>query len=181
MRPKSDALEIRTDGLDQRRFLAPGRLGFLPLLPAFEDFFDPLFDLEGLAFRVVAFFFAGVAFAFAALPGLFLAGRLLLLGLFFAGADGFRADCFAAAFFAVAFALAATALTAFLTGAGGDLDEAAARPAIAPSTPPTTAPMGPATLPKTAPAAAPAVCLEMGGISMFSDDEPDESGEGVDD
>jgi hypothetical protein len=47
----------------------------------------------------------------------------------------------------------------------------AARPTAAPITPPTTAPTGPATLPRTAPAAAPAVCLEIGGISMFSDDE----------
>jgi hypothetical protein len=47
---------------------------------------------------------------------------------------------------------------------------AAARPAIAPIAPPTTAPIGPATLPTSAPAAKPAVCFEMGGISMFSDD-----------
>ncbi|PYJ08090.1 MAG: hypothetical protein DMF06_13780 [Verrucomicrobia bacterium] len=161
--------------------MPPLRLGFLPLLLAFEDFFCRLFDLEGLAFRVVVFFFVEEAFAFADLPRLFLTGRLLLLRAFFAGADGFRAGRFPTAFFAVAFALAATALTAFLTGAGVDLGEAAARPAIAPRTPPTTAPTGPATAPKTAPAAAPAVCLETGGISMFSDDEPDESGEVVDD
>jgi hypothetical protein len=47
---------------------------------------------------------------------------------------------------------------------------AAALPAIAPRTPPTTAPTGPATLPRTAPVAAPTVCLEMGGISMFSEE-----------
>lgn len=47
---------------------------------------------------------------------------------------------------------------------------AAARPTKAPIAPPTTAPIGPATLPTSAPAAKPAVCFEMGGISMFSDD-----------
>jgi len=52
----------------------------------------------------------------------------------------------------------------------------AARPANAPITPPTTAPTGPATLPRTAPAAIPAVCFEIGGISMLSDDEPALSG-----
>jgi hypothetical protein len=51
----------------------------------------------------------------------------------------------------------------------------AARPAIAPITPPTTAPTGPATLPMTAPVAAPAVCFEIGGIEMFSDDEAESS------
>jgi hypothetical protein len=59
-----------------------------------------------------------------------------------------------------------------LFGLGAELLGAdAARPAIAPITPPTTAPTGPAMLPSTAPVAAPAVCFEMGGIEMFSDDE----------
>jgi hypothetical protein len=59
-----------------------------------------------------------------------------------------------------------------LLGLGAELLGAdAARPAIAPITPPTTAPTGPAMLPITAPVAAPAVCFEMGGIEMFSDDE----------
>jgi hypothetical protein len=63
-----------------------------------------------------------------------------------------------------------------LLGLGAELLGAdAARPAIAPITPPTTAPTGPATLPITAPVAAPAVCFEIGGIEMFSDDEADSS------
>jgi hypothetical protein len=154
-------------------------LGFLPLLRAFEDFLGLLLELEGLAFRAVVFFVED-AFAFAALLPLFFAGRLALFGVFLDDA-GFLEDFFTPAFFAVAFALAATALTAFFTGAGADLGEAAARPAIAPRTPPTTVPTGPATLPRTAPAAAPAACLEMGGISMFADDEPDASDAGDDD
>jgi hypothetical protein len=71
-----------------------------------------------------------------------------------------------------AFTFAETFLTAFRT-LGADVFAPAALPANAPSTPPTTAPTGPATLPKTAPVAAPAACLEIGGISMFSDDEPE--------
>jgi len=47
---------------------------------------------------------------------------------------------------------------------------AAALPAKAPTTPPTTAPTGPATLPIAAPVTAPAVCFEIPGIWMFSDD-----------
>ena len=43
-------------------------------------------------------------------------------------------------------------------------------PAIAPTTPPTTAPKGPATLPIAAPVTAPAVCFEIGGTWMSSDD-----------
>jgi len=65
-------------------------------------------------------------------------------------------------------------LAAFLAFVVTELLEAA-RPASAPTTPPTTAPTGPATLPRTAPAAAPAASFEMGGIWMFSDDEPDVS------
>ena len=95
--------------------------------------------------------------------------------LFFAGrfAAGFARffEGFLARLFDAALALAATVLTAFFAAVAGELPEAAARPAIAPITPPTTAPIGPATLPRTAPAAAPAVCFEIGGISMFSDDD----------
>ena len=46
----------------------------------------------------------------------------------------------------------------------------AAFPARAPATPPTIAPIGPAILPTAAPAMAPAVCLGIGGMSMFSED-----------
>jgi hypothetical protein len=171
---------IWTYAPDQRRFfVARLRLAFLPLL--FEDFVDLLFDLDGLlAFRAVDLFLVAEAFAFALLPRLFFAGRLPLLRPFFGRAEGFLLARFAPPFFEAAFALAATALTAFLAGAAGEVPAAAARPAKAPITPPTTAPTGPATLPKTAPVAAPAVCFEMGGISMFSDDEPDVSGDGVD-
>src|SRR5205085_3629501 len=70
-------------------------------------------------------------------------------------------------------AFRAAALTAFFAGAA--LCEADLRPTAAPMTPPITAPTGPATLPRTAPAAAPAASFEMGGICMFSDDEPDVS------
>ena len=114
------------------------------------------------------------AFAFAVLP-LFFAVRLPPFPRFFDAAEGFLLRRFALPLFDTAFALAATALTAFLAGGAAELAEAAARPASAPITPPTTAPTGPATLPRTAPAAAPAVCFEIGGISMFSDDEPDVS------
>ena len=79
-------------------------------------------------------------------------------------------------FFGAAFAPAF--LTAFRTLGVTELLAPAARPAIAPMAPPTTAPTGPATLPRTAPAAMPAVCFEMGGIWMFSDDEPDVSVDG---
>jgi len=162
---------------DQRFFLPLLRLAFLPLLLLFEDFAGRLFDLDGfLAFRAVVFL-VEEAFAFAALPPLFFAGRLPLVRAFFEAAEGLLAAGFAVAFFAAAFALVATAFTTFLAGAAVDL-LAAARPASAPITPPTTAPTGPATLPKTAPVAAPAVCFEMGGISMFSDDEPDVSVDG---
>jgi hypothetical protein len=67
-----------------------------------------------------------------------------------------------------------TFFTVFLASEVAARSWDAARPASAPRTPPTTAPTGPATLPITAPVAAPAVCLEMGGISMFSED-PDEA------
>jgi len=115
----------------------------------------PFFDFELLAdfvFRdeafALEFFFAG----FFALPLFFEDFLLLLAG------------------FTLATAFAATFLTAFLTFGAAER-EAAARPANAPSTPPTTAPTGPATLPSTAPVAAPAVCFEIGGISMFSEDD----------
>ena len=51
------------------------------------------------------------------------------------------------------------------------LERPTAFAAIAPKTPPTTAPTGPATLPMIAPVAAPAVCLEMGGMVIFSEEE----------
>jgi len=130
-----------------------------------------------------------LALAFAVLP-LFFAVRLELLPRFFAvvllllllllDGEGFALRRFAPPLFATALALTATFLTAFLAAGAAELEEAAARPAIAPSRPPTTAPTGPATLPRTAPAAAPTVCFEIGGISMFSDDEPEVSGDGVD-
>jgi hypothetical protein len=69
------------------------------------------------------------------------------------------------------FAFAATAFTAFLAVDAPEVLAAAARPTMPPITPPTTAPTGPATLPRTAPVAAPAVCFEIGGIWMLSDDE----------
>ena len=74
----------------------------------------------------------------------------------------------------VFFAALTAPLAVFFAVAVILLSRAAARPAIAPTTPPTTAPTGPATLPMTAPAAAPALCLEMGGIWMLSED-PDPS------
>jgi hypothetical protein len=79
------------------------------------------------------------------------------------------------ALFAAGFAFAAAALTAFLAAGATEVLAAARRPTTAPITPPTTVPTGPATLPSTAPAAAPAACLEMGGISMFSELEPEVS------
>jgi hypothetical protein len=159
---------------DQRFFLPPLRLTFFPWLLLFEGFTVRLFALEDLvAFRPVDLFPVEEAFDFAALAGRFLTGRLPLLPPFVEAA-GFFAEVFTPDFFAVAFTLAATALTAFLAGAAVDFLPAA-RPASAPMTPPTTAPTGPATLPKTAPVAAPAACFEIGGISMFSEDEPEVS------
>jgi hypothetical protein len=162
---------------DQRFFLPPLGLGFLPLLLVFEDFFGLLFDLDGSALREVAFVFELLvdlpfldgAFAFEVFPPAFFAGRLAppaAFPLFF--------EDFELAPFDVALTFAATAFTAFFA-AGAVADRPAARPANAPITPPTTAPTGPATLPRTAPVAAPAVCFDMGGISMFSDDEPEVS------
>jgi len=162
-------------------FLLPAlRLGFLALDFAFVLLFGLVLALDDFFDFAVR---AGLrlvddAFAFAVLP-LFFAALLALFPRFFDAVEDFLPRGFAAALFATAFAFAAAFLTAFLA-AGAAEREAAARPAIAPSTPPTTAPTGPAMLPRTAPAAAPAVCLEMGGISMFSDDEPDVSGGGVD-
>jgi hypothetical protein len=168
--------------------LPPFRVAFLPLLFedfvllfALDDFFDfpPLVDLL-LADLLLAdllladLLLADEAFAFAVLP-LFFAVRLPLFPRFFDAAKGFLLRRFALPLFDTAFALAATALTAFLADGTAELAEAAARPASAPITPPTTAPTGPATLPRTAPVAAPTVCFEIGGMSMFSDDEPDVS------
>jgi len=83
--------------------------------------------------------------------------------------DFFLGDAFALAlFFPVGFAFAVTGLAAF---PADEEPRDAARPANAPITPPTTAPTGPATLPRTAPAAKPAVCFEIGGISILSDDD----------
>jgi hypothetical protein len=148
--------------------LPPFRVAFLPLL--FEDFvllfaLDDFFDFRPLADLLLA----DEAFAFAVLP-LFFAVRLPLFPRFFDTAEGFLLRRFALPLFDTAFAL-----TAFLADGTAELAEAAARPASAPITPPTTAPTGPATLPRTAPVAAPTVCFEIGGISMFSDDEPDVS------
>jgi hypothetical protein len=192
MAPSMDAPEFER-GLPYRRrllfLLPPLRMAFLPLLfedfvwlLALEDFFDfpPLVDL-----RLADLLLLGEAFAFAVLL-LFFAVRLapvprffaLLLALllcFFEATEGFLLRRFALPPSATAFALAATALTAFLAGGAAELAEAAARPTNAPITPPTTAPTGPATLPRTAPVAAPAVCFEIGGISIFSDDELDVS------
>ncbi len=149
-------------------FRAPDAFFAFPL----EDFFAP-FDLDfGEPARAL--------FIFSLSADLLLAADGFALELFFAGRfaagfarvfEGFLALLFDGAF---ALALAATALTAFLTFGAADLLEAA-RPANAPITPPTTAPTGPATLPRTAPVAAPAVCFEIGGISIFSEDEADES------
>jgi hypothetical protein len=162
-------------------FLLTGlRLGFLTLALAFA--FALLFGLVLALDNFFAFALrAGLRLvdaAFAVFPLFFAALLLLFPRVFDAAAD------FLLRGFATALAFTATFLTAFLTAflaAGAAERDAAARPAMAPSTPPTTAPTGPATLPRTSPAAAPAVCFEMGGISMFSDDEPDVSGDGVDD
>ena len=177
----------------QRRLLfllPPLRVAFFPLV--FDDFFALLFDLddffdfprftglrlvdEALAFAALPLFFAvRLPLFFAVRLPLFFTDFLTLFPRFFGAAEGFLLRLFAVPLFDGAFALAATALTAFFAGGGAELAEAAARPAIAPITPPTTAPTGPATLPRTAPVAIPAVCFEIGGISMFSDDEPDVS------
>lgn len=133
-----------------------------------DDF--PLRDLLPFDFELfVDLLFLDEALAFEVLP-LFLAGRLATpadLAAFFAD---FLPLLFEPPVFAAALAFAATFLTAFLTFGVADGREAA-HPASAPITPPTTAPNGPATLPSMAPVAAPAVCFEMGGIWMFSDDE----------
>jgi hypothetical protein len=162
--------------------LPPFRVAFLPLL--FEDFvllfaLDDFFDFPPLVDLLLAdLLLADEALAFAVLPlffAVFFAVRLPLFPRFFDATEGFLLRRFALPLFDTAFALAATPLTAFLAGGAVELAEAAARPASAPITPPTTAPIGPATLPRTAPVAAPTVCFEIGGISMFSDDEPDVS------
>ena len=148
-------------------------LAFLPLLllrvdlppPDFfpraaEPFAFPPFDLLRLeAFELLLLFLAA----------------LLAPPRFFDEDDVFLPAAFDA-LLAAGLALAAAALTAFLAAglaAGAELLAAARRPTTAPITPPTTVPTGPATLPRTAPAAAPAACLEMGGISMFSEVEPE--------
>jgi hypothetical protein len=147
-------------------------MAFLPLL--FFAGLALLFDLDDLEAR------AALPFAFELLVGLLFFDAALAFELFFAGRlaapdvfplffDDFFAPPFEPDDLATALALAATFLTAFFTGAAEE--RPAARPASAPITPPTTAPTGPAMLPKTAPVAAPAVCLEIGGISMFSEDE----------
>jgi hypothetical protein len=176
MAPSRDAPEFERGYRRFLPFLPPALwLGFLALDFAFALLFD-LDDFFAFAVRA-GLRLVDEAFAFAVLP-LFFAALLLLFPRLFDAAKDFLLRGFA-----TALAFTATFLTAFLTAflaAGAAEREAAARPAIAPSTPPTTAPTGPAMLPRTAPAAAPAVCLEMGGISMFSDDEPDVSGGGVD-
>jgi hypothetical protein len=126
----------------------------------FELFVDLLFLDEALAFEVLPLFFAVRLAPPADFP------------LFF---EDFLLRLFEPPVFDTALAFAATVLTAFLAFGATEEREAATRPASAPITPPTTAPTGPATLPSTAPVAAPAVCFEIGGISMFSDDEPDVS------
>lgn len=137
----------------------------------FEDFLAP-FDLDFPDFLLEEDF----TFDFPRLADLLLAEDAFALELFFAGLEAGFALFFEGflALFDDALALAATALTAFLAAGAADLFPAA-RPASAPITPPTTAPTGPATLPRIAPVAAPAVCFEIGGISMFSEDEPDGS------
>jgi hypothetical protein len=141
----------------------------------FEDFFAP-FDLDFVDLPP-----EDLAFDFPRLADLLLAADGFALELFFAGrfAAGFARffEGFLALLFDGALALAATALTAFLAAGAAELLPAA-RPASAPITPPTTAPTGPATLPRTAPVAAPAVCFEIGGISIFSEDEADGSVDG---
>jgi hypothetical protein len=138
---------------------------FLPLL--FEDFAA----LFGLAPRAALFDFE----LFDDLLFWDEARALEALPLFFAFPFALPPDfpVFFVDFFPLLdWAFAATALIAFFAFAPEER-EAAARPANAPMTPPTTVPTGPATLPITAPVAAPAVCLEIGGISMFSEDELD--------
>jgi hypothetical protein len=146
--------------------LLPPPEAFLPLL--FEDF-AAFFDLDDFVLRALLFDFELLA------DLLFLpeARAFEVLALFFVVPlffEDFFPRLFEPAAVVTALALAATFLTAFFTGAA-DERELATRPANAPSTPPTTAPTGPATLPSTAPVAIPAVCFEIGGISMLSDDE----------
>jgi hypothetical protein len=118
-----------------------------------------VFDPDRRAFEVVFrdfaedFFFAEEAF------------------VFFRGRDFFNRAFFAG--FAAALIFRDALLTVFFAVVATSWSFEAARPASAPRTPPTTAPTGPATLPMTAPVAIPAVCLEIGGISMFSE-EPGE-------
>jgi hypothetical protein len=163
--PYGDA-SLRAESLPYRRdFLAP-RLGAL-------DFEPLLFDLE-----------AGAAFALELFLPLLAAAVFFATGRFapevFDFADGFFDDDLAglrdavlpADFFTaetVFFTLFAAFFTAFFAAGSDAFLLAAAFPSTAPTTPPTTAPMGPATLPSTAPVAAPAACLEMGGISRFSE------------
>jgi hypothetical protein len=161
--------------------LAPLRAAFFPLF--FEDF-DLLFALSDFfPFRPLAdllladLLLADEALAFAVLPPFF-GLRLPLFPRFFDAAGAFLRRGFALPPFETDLALVVTGFTVRLGGGFVELAEVAARPANAPITPPTTAPTGPATLPRTAPAAAPAVCFEIGGISMFSDEDPDVSGDG---
>src|ERR1044071_2993826 len=115
---------------------------------------------------------ADEALAFAVLPPFF-GFRLPVFPRFFDPEEDFLGRrFFALPPFETDLALAATAFTVRLADGFAELGEAAACPASAPSTPPTTAPTGPATLPRTAPAAAPAVGFEIGGILMFSDEDP---------
>jgi hypothetical protein len=138
-----------------------------------------LFDLDDFALCALPFdfelfvdlLFPEEAFAFGVLP-LFFDPRLAPPEDWAALFEDFLPPLFKPPAFVTALAFAETFLIAFLTFGAVEEREAAARPANAPITPPTTAPTGPATLPSTAPVAAPAVCFEMGGISMFSDDAP---------
>jgi len=143
---------------------------FLPRL--FVADFVPLF-LPPRAALPFAFAFD---FAFGRLVDLALELFAPLLAARLTPPPDFRLFCAGAlltGLFDTCFAFAATFFTAFRTFGAAELFELAARPASAPSTPPTTAPTGPATLPMTAPVAAPAVCFEIGGISIFSEAEPD--------
>ncbi|MDP9004922.1 MAG: hypothetical protein M3N12_09060 [Verrucomicrobiota bacterium] len=144
-----------------------------------EDFFD--FVFEDLALLLEDF---ALPFDFELFEDFAEEERALdfaFVPLFFAAGLDLAADfpLFFAAFFVPpllvsTFTFFATAFTAFFA-VFPEEREPAARPANAPITPPTTAPTGPAMLPSTAPVAAPAVCFEIGGMSMFSDDEPDVS------
>jgi hypothetical protein len=155
-----------------RFFFEPPRFALLPARFAERDFdAPPDFFFPRLLLRAdfpPLDFFPRALLPPLLFPRAFEADDFDFFAVFFGAA--FLLRPFAAAF-AGFFAFATTFFTAFFADAAPELLELAARPTRPPITPPTTVPTGPATLPRTAPVAIPAVCLEIGGIWMFSDDE----------